>query len=57
MKPPAPQPPSAKLTARVCTFCGKGLGTFAYRQDGGAFFAHPRCMRRYQKIQRAKETK
>ena len=50
---PAAQPPSAALTARVCTFCGKGKGTICYRQDGGPFFAHLGCFRRY-RLQQAK---
>ena len=48
---PKPQPPSDVLTARVCTFCGKGKGTICYRQDGGTFFAHLKCLRAYRRQQ------
>ncbi len=49
---PKPQAPSPTLSARVCTFCGKGKGTTCYRQDSGPFFAHPGCFRKY-RAQRA----
>jgi hypothetical protein len=54
MRKPSAQPPSDKLTARVCTFCRKPKGTICFRQDGGSFFAHLRCMVKYQKSQKGK---
>lgn len=50
-----PQPPSDRLTARTCAVCGKPKGTIAFRQDGGSFFAHLPCLRKWRKA-RAKET-
>ena len=48
-KIPALQPPSADLTARVCTFCNKGKGTICFRQDSGSFYAHLRCFNKWRK--------
>lgn len=38
-----------KLVARACRFCRKPKGTICFRQDGGAFFAHLQCFRKYRK--------
>jgi hypothetical protein len=53
---PRPQPASATLTARVCALCGRPKGTICFRQDGGPFFAHLPCMRRFQKRNQSVKT-